>query len=82
MWILLISLSQLPKHLAKDYKCEMIICELSNVINTVLKQRCCFTHKDVAAHFATHSLVNMFDKAADKQLLFQAVEVASFPWWI
>lgn len=28
MWILLISLSQLPKHLATDYKCEVITCEL------------------------------------------------------
>lgn len=39
-------------------------------------------HRDVAAHFATHSLVNVFDKAAGKQLVFQAVEVASLPWWV
>lgn len=52
------------------------------MINTVLKQRCCFTHRDGAAHFAARPLVSVFEETADKQLLCQAVEATSLSWWM
>lgn len=49
------------------------------MINTVLKQRCCFTHRDGAD---TRPLVSVFEETADKQLLFQAMEATSFSCWM
>lgn len=52
------------------------------MINTLLKQRCCFTHRDGAAHFPARPSVRVFEETADKQRLFQAVEATSLPWWV
>lgn len=49
----------------------------------------CFLSRDAVLHtgtelliFAAHHLVRVFEEAADKQLLFQAVEATSLPWWM